>query len=82
MKYKTANTEEHARLDVSARSVWIRGSRAFFDVKVFTSLAGTYSGQTLKAIYDFTILLNSFNNLLIFEPRFYVTRIVKKMNSI
>ena len=32
--------------------------------------------------YDFTILLNSYNDLLIFEPRFYVTRIVKKMNMI
>ena len=49
MKYKTAITDEQARLDVSARGVWIRGSRAFFDVKVFNPLARSYSGQTLKA---------------------------------
>ena len=51
LKYKTANTDDHARLDVSARGVWIRGSRAFFDVKVFNPLARTYSGQTLKAAH-------------------------------
>lgn len=49
LKYKTAITDEQARLDVSARGVWIRGSRAFFDVKVFNPLARSYSGQTLKA---------------------------------
>ena len=41
-RYKSANVEEHARLDVSARGVWMRGSRAFFDVKVFNPLALTY----------------------------------------
>ena len=51
LRYKTANTDEHARLDVSARGVWIRGSRAFFDVKVFNPLARSYSGQTLKAAH-------------------------------
>ena len=32
LKYKSANTDDHARLDISARGVWINGSRAFFDV--------------------------------------------------
>ena len=50
-KYKTANVEEHARLDVSARGVWMRGSRAYFDVKVFNPLAQTYQKQTLKAAH-------------------------------
>ena len=36
---------------ISARGVWIRGSRAFFDVKVFNPLARSYSGQTLKAAH-------------------------------
>ena len=51
LKYKSANTDDHARLDISARGVWIRGSRAFFDVKVFNPLARSYSGQTLKAAH-------------------------------
>ena len=48
---KTANKEDHARLDVSARGVWMRGSRAFFDVKVFNPLAQSYSKLTLKAAH-------------------------------
>ncbi len=48
-KYKTANREEHARLDVSARDVWVRGSRAYGDVKVFNPLAQCYSKMTLEA---------------------------------
>ena len=51
LKYKTSNTEDHARLDVSARGVWIRGNKAYFDVKVFNPLARSYSNQTLKAAH-------------------------------
>ena len=49
--YKTANREEQARLDVSARGVWVKGSRAFFDVRVFNPLAQSYNNQTLKAAH-------------------------------
>ena len=49
--YKTANTDDHARLDVSARGVWVKGSRAFFDVRVFNPLAQSYNSQTLKAAH-------------------------------
>ena len=45
---KSTTTEEHARLDVSARGVWVKGSRAFFDIMVFNPLAPTYSNHTLK----------------------------------
>ena len=48
-KYKTANTEEHARLDVAARDVWFRGNRNFSDIKVFNPLSKCYSNQTLKS---------------------------------
>ena len=48
-RYKTANTEDHARLDVSARGVWVKGSKAFCDVRVFNPLARSYSNLTLKA---------------------------------
>ena len=34
-----ANNREDARLDISARSFWQRGQRAFFDVRVFNPFA-------------------------------------------
>ena len=49
--YKSATTEDHARLDVSARGVWIKGSKAFCDVRVFNPLAQSYSNQTLKSAH-------------------------------
>ena len=48
-KYKTAITEDNARLDASARDVYIRGRRSFVDVKVFNPLAKVYSDKTLKS---------------------------------
>ena len=50
-KYKTAITDDHARTDVAARDVWIKGSRAHADVKVFNPLAQVYQNQTLKAAH-------------------------------
>ena len=49
--YRTANTDDQARLDVSARGVWTRGSKAFFDVRVFNPLAPSYRNQTLSAAH-------------------------------
>ena len=49
--YKSAITEDFARLDVSARGFWIKGNRAFCDVRVFNPLAPTYRNQTLKAAH-------------------------------
>ena len=48
---KSANKDDHARLDVSARGIWIKGSRAFFDIRVFNPFAQTYSDQTLQAAH-------------------------------
>ena len=50
-QYRTANREDQARLDVSARGVWTRGSKAFFDVRVFNPLAPSYRNQTLAAAH-------------------------------
>ena len=36
---------------MSARGVWIRGNKAYFDVKVFNPLARSYFNQTLKAAH-------------------------------
>ena len=49
--YRTANTDIHARTDVSARGVWVKGSKAYFDIRVFNPLAKSYSNQTLKAAH-------------------------------
>ena len=48
---RSTNTDEHARVDVAARGVWMRGSRAFFDIRVFNPLAQCYSQSTLKAAH-------------------------------
>jgi hypothetical protein len=48
---RSANTSDEAKLDISARSFWIRGQRAFFDVRVFYPLAHSYRNQELHAIH-------------------------------
>ena len=34
--HRTSNNSDEAKLDISARSFWVRGQRAFFDVRVST----------------------------------------------
>ena len=48
---RSANTQDDARVDVSARGFWARGSKAFMDIRVFNPLAQTYSSQSLSAAY-------------------------------
>ena len=48
---KTANTSDEARVDVSARSFWVRGQKAFFDVRIFNPTAKCYSTQSLNATH-------------------------------
>ena len=47
LELRSANTSSEARLDISARGVWAKGQRAFFDVRVIDPLARKYNGQTL-----------------------------------
>ena len=49
---KTAKTNYEVRLDICARSFWVSGQRAFFDVRVFDPNARRYSKQTLKQCYS------------------------------
>ena len=49
---KTAKTNDEVRLDICARSFWVSGERAFFDVRVFDPDARRYSKQTLKQCYS------------------------------
>ena len=48
---KSANVEDHARVDVAARGVWVKGNRAFFDVRVFNPLAQKYFKETMKSAH-------------------------------
>ena len=47
----TAKTQDDVRLDFCGRGFWIRGQRAFFDVRVFNPNAQRYLRQTLKQSY-------------------------------
>ena len=47
----TVNTNDDARLDVSARSFWIMGKKAFFEVRVFDPNALRYQSKSLKQCF-------------------------------
>jgi len=48
ISYKSANIEDDARLDMSAKSFWGWDRKiAFFDVKVFNPLAPSYSSGSM-----------------------------------
>lgn len=51
LQHGTANRQDRARVDVSARGFWVRGQRAFFDVRIFDPMAPTYRGSTLDAAH-------------------------------
>jgi hypothetical protein len=48
---RSAISSDEARLDISARGVWTKGQRAFFDVRVFDPLAQSYKDHTLDQAY-------------------------------
>ena len=47
-KYKTANTQNSARVDLMARGFWTRGQCAFFDVRIFEPTAPCYKNKSLE----------------------------------
>ena len=49
LAYKTANLDNGARPDVAARGFWVRGQKAFADVRIFNPIAKQYSKQDLKS---------------------------------
>ena len=51
LSLRTANAARDARLDISARGVWSRNQRAFFDVRVFDPNARSYQNQSLSQAY-------------------------------
>ena len=51
-KYKSANTTEEARSDVSALGFYSRLRRAFFDITAFSPFAPSNKGKSLKSCFE------------------------------
>ena len=52
LNYKTANTSNGARVDISARGFWTRGQRAFVDIRIFDPMAYCHHNLTLEAAHQ------------------------------
>ena len=52
-KLKTANTDDHARLDESARGVWVKRSKAYFDIRDRPKFMGNPGRVYRQGGYDF-----------------------------
>ena len=51
LQYRTANTTNEARVDISARGFWTRGQKAFFDVRIFDPTATCHRELSLEAAH-------------------------------
>ena len=49
---KSSITSDEARIDVSARGFWIRGQKAFFDIRVFNPYAKSHVSRPLHAVHE------------------------------
>ena len=49
---RTANITDDARVDITARGLWISGLRVFFDIRVFSPMARRYESQELNKAYE------------------------------
>ena len=47
LRYRSAITGDEARLDILARSFWVRGQEAFLDIRVFDPNTNRYLDSTL-----------------------------------
>ena len=52
LSHQSSNTEDNARVDISASNVWSSSDRAFFDVRVYNPFSSTYIKSTLKASHQ------------------------------
>ncbi|KAG0712437.1 hypothetical protein GWK47_018459 [Chionoecetes opilio] len=53
VQYRTANTTNEARVDVSdARGFWTRGQRAFMDIRIFDPMVACHQRITLEAAHQ------------------------------
>ena len=47
----SANIDDEARLDICARSFWMQGEQAFFDVRIINPFASTHLNQSLTSSF-------------------------------
>ncbi|KAG0728313.1 hypothetical protein GWK47_032746 [Chionoecetes opilio] len=52
MRYRTANTANEARVDISARGFWTRGQRAFMDFRIFDPMAACHQELSLETAHQ------------------------------
>ncbi|KAG0729929.1 hypothetical protein GWK47_029332 [Chionoecetes opilio] len=52
MRYRTVNTVNEARVDVSARGFWTRGRRAFMGIRIFDPMATCHREISLEAAHQ------------------------------
>ena len=52
LQYRLAITGDEARLDIRARSFWVRGQEAFLDIRVFNSNANGYLNAALPRCHE------------------------------
>ena len=52
LSHQSSNTEDNARVDISASNVWSSFDRASFDVRVYNPFSSTYIRSTLKASHQ------------------------------
>ena len=51
VRYRTANTTNEARVDISARGFWTRGQKAFVDIRIFDPMADCHRNISLDAAH-------------------------------
>ena len=51
LRYRTANTTNEARVDISARGFWTPGQKAFMDIRIFDPMAACHRDNTLDAAH-------------------------------
>ena len=49
---QTTSTEDDSRCDIAARGFWVRGSKAFLDVRVFNPMARSYTNRSIANVYN------------------------------
>ena len=52
LQYRSAIKRDEARLDIRARSFWVRGQEAFLDIRVFDQKANRYLNATLPRYHE------------------------------
>ena len=49
---RSANTDNDARVDISARGFWTKGQRAFFDIRIFEPTSPCHQKMTLSSAHE------------------------------